>query len=115
MSSCNHTFDLKVWQGNNLYLQCSKCNYIYQCNHDWEQKYLFKTIIYKCSKCNLDVIGYKCSMCNFYTPHWFVEAKGEWESKNTEYKKYGTLEEYKCLICGNLKTTRYGGSFARMR
>jgi hypothetical protein len=111
---CKHSF-YRVLIGNDVYWQCSKCGCIYQCEHDWIQEYRSKNfMIYRCSKCNIDVLSYKCLNCGSYTPHWFVRVKGIWQS-GFETKPAGTLEEYKCLICGRFKTIRIGGSFARMR
>jgi uncharacterized Zn finger protein len=101
-----HLFTLRVWQDNNLYLKCSKCGYVYACNHEWRYEiFNSKTIIFRCSKCGMDAMYFKCKTCNDYTPHWFVKIKGTWKSNG---KITGELESYKCLKCGNVKTIRRG-------
>jgi hypothetical protein len=114
MTECKHNF-FKEWIDNNIYWRCSKCNYIWKCKHEWNYEINRGIAFYKCSKCLIDAMFYKCSNCGHYTPHWFYEIKGQWQSINFEYKQYGILEEYKCLMCGNTKIIRYGGKFTRMR
>ena len=111
---CKHSFH-RVLIGNDIYWQCAKCSWLYDCKHEWNYEIKFNTMFFRCSKCGIDAMAYKCSKCERYTPHWFYDYKGTWKSTNFELMQFGTLEEYKCLICGNTKTIRYGGSFARMR
>lgn len=89
------------------------------CEHEW-----FRPLaevnpnlyhLLKCKKCGLNAVEYKCNVCGRRTPHEYVAYVGEAKKKATDLLDVGYLEEWRCLVCGCLKTVRKGGSFARIR